>query len=158
MNPEDIIKTKEMVRKLLKNSDNGIITIDSGVPGPKTTICVLTHSNEVGGLYAVNELFFENKINLKQGIVQIILVNYQLTLDWEYFANYPQPDDYVLATGECHSVREFVEKAFAVVDMHIEWRGKGLDECGYVDGIKVVWDSKTVCAFVWENPENCYRE
>jgi len=42
----------------------------------------------------------------------------------------PQPDDFVVATGEMHSVREFIEKAFAVVDMKITWSGKGVDECG----------------------------
>lgn len=41
-----------------------------------------------------------------------------------------QPDDYVLATGERHSVREFVEKAFACVNRDIEWRGKGIKETG----------------------------
>jgi GDPmannose 4,6-dehydratase len=41
-----------------------------------------------------------------------------------------EPDDYVLATGEMHSVREFVERAFAHVDRRIEWRGKGVDEVG----------------------------
>ena len=41
-----------------------------------------------------------------------------------------QPDDYVLATGESHSVREFVELAFAQVGRKIEWRGKGIDEAG----------------------------
>jgi len=42
----------------------------------------------------------------------------------------PQPDDFVVATGEMHSVREFIEKAFAVVDMTITWEGKGVDEIG----------------------------
>ncbi|MGA9062451.1 MAG: GDP-mannose 4,6-dehydratase [Terracidiphilus sp.] len=41
-----------------------------------------------------------------------------------------EPDDYVLATGEAHSVREFVELAFAQVGRKIEWRGKGIDEVG----------------------------
>jgi GDPmannose 4,6-dehydratase len=41
-----------------------------------------------------------------------------------------EPDDYVLATGESHTVREFVERAFAHVDCMIEWRGKGADEAG----------------------------
>lgn len=41
-----------------------------------------------------------------------------------------QPDDYVLATGEKHSVREMVELAFAEVGRTIEWRGKGADETG----------------------------
>ncbi len=44
------------------------------------------------------------------------------------------PDDYVLATGELHSVRELVEIAFEMVGRRIEWRGKGIDEKG-VDAI-----------------------
>jgi GDPmannose 4,6-dehydratase len=39
-----------------------------------------------------------------------------------------QPDDYVLATGDARSVREFVERAFACVDRKIEWTGSGLQE------------------------------
>ncbi len=41
-----------------------------------------------------------------------------------------QPDDYVLATGKAHSVRELVEHAFAGIGRRIEWRGKGRDEIG----------------------------
>ncbi|HLH96610.1 MAG TPA: GDP-mannose 4,6-dehydratase [Xanthobacteraceae bacterium] len=41
-----------------------------------------------------------------------------------------EPDDYVLATGEAHSVREFVEKAFAHAGRRIEWHGSGRDEKG----------------------------
>ncbi|MEM6781776.1 MAG: GDP-mannose 4,6-dehydratase, partial [Pseudomonadota bacterium] len=40
------------------------------------------------------------------------------------------PDDYVVASGETHSVREFVEKAFAHVDITIEWAGEGVEEKG----------------------------
>jgi GDPmannose 4,6-dehydratase len=40
------------------------------------------------------------------------------------------PDDYVLATGETHSVREFIEVAFSKVGRKIEWKGKGVDEVG----------------------------
>jgi GDPmannose 4,6-dehydratase len=40
------------------------------------------------------------------------------------------PDDFVLATGETRSVREFVELAFAEVGRAIEWRGKGVEETG----------------------------
>ena len=42
----------------------------------------------------------------------------------------PHPDDYVLATGEMHSVRELIERAFGVVGRTIEWRGEGVDEQG----------------------------
>jgi GDPmannose 4,6-dehydratase len=44
-----------------------------------------------------------------------------------------EPDDYVLATGESHSVREFVERAFAVAGRRIVWRGQGVDEAGIDD-------------------------
>ncbi len=42
----------------------------------------------------------------------------------------PEPDDYVLATGETHTLRDFVERAFACVDKRILWRGDGVDETG----------------------------
>jgi GDPmannose 4,6-dehydratase len=42
----------------------------------------------------------------------------------------PRPDDYVLATGESHSVRDLVETAFAVVGRRIRWRGQGAEEVG----------------------------
>jgi GDPmannose 4,6-dehydratase len=46
----------------------------------------------------------------------------------------PEPDDYVLATGESHSVREFTEFAFAGVGRRIDWRGTGEEEVG-VDAV-----------------------
>ena len=42
-----------------------------------------------------------------------------------------EPDDYVIATGEQHSVREFVEEAAPIFGMKLEWMGEGLDEVGY---------------------------
>jgi GDPmannose 4,6-dehydratase len=56
-----------------------------------------------------------------------------------------KPDDYVLATGEQHSVREFVELAFAHVGKRIEWRGQGVDEQGVetsTDRVLVKIDSR----------------
>ena len=42
-----------------------------------------------------------------------------------------KPDDYVIGSGECHSVRDFVEEAFKIVDINIKWRGEGVNEVGY---------------------------
>ena len=42
----------------------------------------------------------------------------------------PEGDDYVIATGETHSVRSFVERAFAVAGITIAWEGEGVDEIG----------------------------
>jgi len=69
------------------------------------------------------------------------LGNLNAKRDWGYAPDYvyamwlmlqqDEPRDYVIATGETHSVREFVELAFAEVGVRIEWRGEGVDEKGY---------------------------
>jgi GDPmannose 4,6-dehydratase len=41
------------------------------------------------------------------------------------------PDDYVLATGETHSVREMIELAFGMANIRLKWRGTGAGEVGY---------------------------
>ena len=46
------------------------------------------------------------------------------------------PDDYVIATGEVHSVREFVELAFREVGAEIEWKGRGIEEKGVISEIR----------------------
>jgi GDPmannose 4,6-dehydratase len=71
---------------------------------------------------------------------RLFLGNLNAKRDWGHARDYvegmwlivqqTQPDDYVLATGETHSVREFVEKAFAQVGRSIEWQGSGVDEKG----------------------------
>lgn len=47
-----------------------------------------------------------------------------------------KPDDFVVATGEQHSIREFCEKAFGSVGIELEWRGKGVDEKGIVADVR----------------------
>jgi GDPmannose 4,6-dehydratase len=42
----------------------------------------------------------------------------------------PKPDNYIIATGETHSVREFVELAFGEIGIAVDWRGQGVDEVG----------------------------
>ncbi len=70
----------------------------------------------------------------------LYLGNLDAQRDWGHARDYvegmwrilqqPAPDDYVLATGESHSVREFVERAFAEAGAEICWRGAGADEVG----------------------------
>jgi GDPmannose 4,6-dehydratase len=70
----------------------------------------------------------------------LFLGNLDAKRDWGHARDYVEgmwqivqhetPDDYVLATGETHSVREFVERAFDHIGRRIEWRGKGCDERG----------------------------
>jgi GDPmannose 4,6-dehydratase len=66
--------------------------------------------------------------------------NIEALRDWGYAPDYvemmwlmlqqEQPDDYVVATNEMHTVREFIEKAFSHVDITIEWEGEGVNEVG----------------------------
>ncbi len=71
---------------------------------------------------------------------RVYLGNLDAERDWGHARDYvegmwmmlqqDEPDDYVLATGEKHAVREFVERAFDHVGRPIAWRGKGADETG----------------------------
>jgi GDPmannose 4,6-dehydratase len=45
-----------------------------------------------------------------------------------------KPDDYVIATGETHTVREFVNLSFKAADLEVEWKGSGINEKGYIKG------------------------
>lgn len=92
------------------------------------------------------ETFVTRKITravaaIEQGLqARLFLGNLDAERDWGHARDFaegmwrvlqqPEPDDYVLATGESHSVREFVELAFQCVDKTIEWRGMGVDEIG----------------------------
>ena len=70
----------------------------------------------------------------------LYLGNLEAKRDWGHARDYVEgmwlmlqqdrPDDYVLATGECHTVREFVELAFAEVGRRIAWTGSGVEETG----------------------------
>jgi GDPmannose 4,6-dehydratase len=70
----------------------------------------------------------------------LYLGNLEARRDWGHARDYVEaqwlmlqqerPQDYVIATGRQHSVREFVEKAAALLEMRLEWRGRGLEEVG----------------------------
>ncbi|MFJ5486321.1 GDP-mannose 4,6-dehydratase [Hansschlegelia beijingensis] len=93
------------------------------------------------------ETFVTRKISRAVAAIQhglqprIYLGNIDAKRDWGHARDYVEgmwrivqqssPDDYVLATGETHTVREFVETAFDCVGRRIEWRGVGVEEKGY---------------------------
>lgn len=95
--------------------------------------------------------FVTRKITIALGNIikgkqdKLVLGNINSLRDWGHARDYVEgmwlmlqrdkPDDYVLSTNEYHSVREFVEKAFAIKGFNIEWKGEGINEIGY--------DSKT---------------
>ncbi len=71
---------------------------------------------------------------------KLYLGNLNAKRDWGYAEDYVEgmwrmlqqdtPEDFVLATGEQHSVREFIEEAFGLCGLNIEWQGSGVDEKG----------------------------
>jgi GDPmannose 4,6-dehydratase len=113
---------------------------------------------EAYGLHAVNgilfnhesprrgETFVSRKITRAVGRIRcglqerLYLGNLDAKRDWGYAADYVRAmwmmvqhdssDDYVVATGETHTVREFCERAFAQVGFEIVWKGSGLEERG----------------------------
>lgn len=92
------------------------------------------------------ENFVSRKITLgaariKQGTQDVLtLGNLNAKRDWGYAGDYieamwlmlqqNEPDDFVIASGETHTVREFVEKVFNYLDMEIQWEGSGIEEKG----------------------------
>lgn len=119
---------------------------------------ITVNYREAYGIYACNgilfnhegplrgETFVTRKITravaaIKLGLQKVLyLGNLDARRDWGHARDYvdgmwrmlqlDEPEDFVLATGETHSVREFVELAFAEVGRTIEWRGSGLEEEG----------------------------
>ena len=78
---------------------------------------------------------------LKGETDRLVLGNLDAKRDWGHSKDYVygmylmlqqnNPEDYVLSTNEYHSVREFVEKAFALKGFDIEWKGSGINEIGF---------------------------
>jgi GDPmannose 4,6-dehydratase len=93
------------------------------------------------------ETFVTRKITLAAARIaqgyqdKLYLGNLNSLRDWGYAKDYiecmwlilqqPEPDDFVIATGEYHTVREFATLAFKEVGIELEWRGDGVDEKGY---------------------------
>lgn len=114
---------------------------------------------EAYGMFAVNGILFNHeserrgenfvtrKITLATGRIaeglqdHLELGNLDSLRDWGYAKDYvecmwlimqqDEPDDFVIATGEQHTVRDFAEKSFAVNGIKIRWEGTGVDEKGY---------------------------
>ena len=114
---------------------------------------------EAYGMFACNGILFNHeserrgenfvtrKITIAAGRIaeglqdHLELGNLDSLRDWGYAKDYVEcmwlmmqqdkPDDFVIATGVQHTVRDFAEKAFAANGIHIRWEGSGLDEKGY---------------------------
>lgn len=120
---------------------------------------ITVNYREAYGVFAVNGILFnhesprrgENFVTRKITIAlarilagkqkRLSLGNLNAKRDWGFAGDYvegmwrmlqqQEPQDYVLATNETHTVREFVELAFAEGGINLAWRGTGVDEQGY---------------------------
>jgi len=103
---------------------------------------LFNHESPVRGETFVTRKITRAMARIKLGLQEkLFLGNMNALRDWGHAKDYvemqwlmlqqDQPDDFVIATGEQHSVREFVEVAAAEVGIHIRWQGEGLDEKGF---------------------------
>lgn len=103
---------------------------------------LFNHESPWRGEEFVTQKIIRGVADIDRGIKSCIeLGNLDAQRDWGHARDYvrgmwqmvqqPQGDDYVLATGELHSVRELVEIAFSGIGKKIQWQGEGLHEVGY---------------------------
>ncbi|PMP66749.1 GDP-mannose 4,6-dehydratase, partial [Desulfurella multipotens] len=102
---------------------------------------LFNHESELRGLEFVTRKTTYTIARIKHGLQdKLVLGNLDSKRDWGYAPEYVygmylmlqqnKPDDYVLATGETHTIREFVEKAFEIAGFDIEWSGEGIASKG----------------------------
>ena len=124
---------------------------------------IIVNYREAYGMHASNgilfnhesptrgETFVTRKITMAASRIacglqkKLHLGNLDAKRDWGYAGDYVEamwlmlqqkaPDDYVIATGETHSVREFVEMSFSLIGIEIQWKGKGVKEKGIIETV-----------------------
>jgi GDPmannose 4,6-dehydratase len=117
---------------------------------------LFNHESEQRGKEFVTRKISAAAARIKLGKQDILEIgNLNVKRDWGYakdyvegmwlMLQYRQPDDFVLATGENHSIREFVEAAFGAINIEIVWSGAGVNEIGK--------DKQTGKILVKVNPE-----
>jgi GDPmannose 4,6-dehydratase len=134
---------------------------------------ITVNYREAYGIYACNGILFNHEspvrgetfvtrkitralARIKLGLQDCLyLGNLNAKRDWGHAQDYVEmqwlmlqqqdPEDFVIATGEQHSVREFVEAAAAELGMHLRWQGEGVDEQGY-------WMNRTAMNGIGEAP------
>ena len=147
---------------------------------------IVKEYREAYGMFAVNGILFNHeserrgenfvtrKITLAAGRIaegiqdHLELGNMDSLRDWGYAKDYVEcmwmimqhetPEDFVIATGEQHTVRDFTEKAFAANGITIRWEGTGLEEKGYDPLVYRFFclqsHYRKALVFTWENLDN----
>ena len=154
---------------------------------------IVKEYREAYGMFAANGILFNHeserrgenfvtrKITLAAGRIaegiqdHLELGNMDSLRDWGYAKDYVEcmwlilqqerPDDFVIATGEQHTVRDFTEKAFAANGMTIRWEGEGVSEKGYdadtgklLVSINPKWFRPTDVDNLWGDPTKARTE
>jgi GDPmannose 4,6-dehydratase len=102
---------------------------------------LFNHESPIRGETFVTRKITRAAARIKLGLQEMLFLgNLDAKRDWGHARDYvqamwlmlqqPEPEDFVIATGEDHSVREFVELAFKEVGIAIKWRGQGVEEVG----------------------------
>lgn len=110
---------------------------------------LFNHESERRGKTFVTRKISVAVAKIMSGLQDILLLgNLDARRDWGYAPEYVEgmwrmlqaesPDDYVLATNETHTVREFVEESFAILGEKVSWSGVGKDEKGYLQNGRLV--------------------
>jgi len=107
---------------------------------------LFNHESPIRGETFVTRKITRAVARIKLGIQKsLYLGNLDSKRDWGFAKDYvramwqmlqqEEPDDYVISTGEAHSVREFVEKVFKEIGIQINWEGRGVNEVGIISDI-----------------------
>lgn len=102
---------------------------------------LFNHESPIRGETFVTRKIARGVARIRYGLQDMLyLGNLDASRDWGHARDYveamwlmlqqDEPDDFVIATGETHTVREFVEKSFACIGITIAWQGEGVDEVG----------------------------
>ncbi|HCR14920.1 MAG: GDP-mannose 4,6-dehydratase [Candidatus Jacksonbacteria bacterium RIFOXYB2_FULL_44_15] len=102
---------------------------------------LFNHESPRRGETFVTRKITRGLVRIKLGLEKkLYLGNLEAKRDWGYAKDYVEgmwlmlqqskPDDFILATGETHTVREFVEEAASLLGIELVWSGQGLKECG----------------------------
>ena len=146
------------VRQVPQNEDTPFYPRSPYAVAKLYSFWIMKNYRESYGMYTANGILFNHesprrgenfvtrKITLAAARIahnrqdKLYLGNLDALRDWGYAADYvecmwlilqqPQPDDFVIATGEYHTVREFTTRAFERVGINLRWEGHGLDEKG----------------------------
>lgn len=146
------------VRQVPQNEDTPFYPRSPYAVAKMYSFWIMKNYRESYGMYTANGILFNHesprrgenfvtrKITLAAARIahkrqdKLYLGNLDALRDWGYAADYvecmwlilqqPQPDDFVIATGEYHTVRDFTTRAFERVGINLRWEGHGLDEKG----------------------------